>query len=95
MELHPLGSIVKFQEGEFVVAGFGMIEQDEWYNYALLPYPTGITLDNQMILVNEVDEVICEGYRDEDHEGLEELVEILHKKFQENPNSIGLEETKD
>lgn len=87
MELHPIGSIVKFQEGEFIVAGFGMIEQDEWYQYALLPYPVGITLDNQMILVNEVDEVIYEGYRDDDHEGLEQLVEILYNNFQEQHNS--------
>ena len=88
MDLLPVGSIIEYEQGIFMVAGFGLISEDIFYKYALLPYPFGSTFGEDMLLTNdEFDEVIFEGYRDDDHEGLEQLVEILYNNFQEQHNS--------
>ena len=88
MSLLPVGSIVKYKQGFFMVAGFGVISEDIFYKYALLPYPFGNTFGGDMLLTNEdFEEIDYEGYQDDDHEGMEQLLEVLYQQFKKEHSS--------
>ncbi len=58
-----------------------MVSENICYKYALIPYPTGQTFDDQIVLTNEDLKVVYDGYKDDEHETLEQLVEITIKNI--------------
>lgn len=93
---HPIGTIVKLTIDEdmlFMIAGYLTRQGDgKTFDYFAVPFPLGLTKDNQYISFNHdrITEVVYSGYCDEECNKLlksvDQFVEVVKQSAKEQIN---------
>ena len=88
--LLPIGSIVRLKNGERKLMIFGILQRerenpDQVFDYVAVPYPEGMQDMRLNVCFNhdDIEEIICRGYEDDDRKAFLLLLEATMWKMEQ------------